>query len=671
MNALKPDDPQWVGPYRLDRRLGEGGMGQVFLGTSPGGRKVAVKVIRPELADTPQFRQRFAREVDAARRVGGFHTAQVVDADPEARSPWLVTAFVPGPTLHEAVREKGVLAPDAVLRLGAGLAEGLAAIHRCGLVHRDLKPGNIILADDGPRIIDFGIARAMDASSLTATGTIIGTYAYMSPEQIRTDRAGPASDVFSLGSVLTFAATGHGPFDAPSLVEVVQLILDEQPSLGRLDGELHGLLTACLTKDHAGRPSLAELQSRLARLPTGTAAPEQVPGPAADAPTLPVAGQEPERTMLLGGPEPSLPTSPTAPYPPEYVLAHPAAEPAPVSPGTPTGGVSRRALVIGGVAAAATAATVVGIPLLLREKDEDTGGSSPSSGSTALKGPTGLRAISFGLDGKTLLGAGADSVWSWDIPSKRGTSTRISGEKYLQANIFSPDRKLLIRAEENKVVLWDVVSGRVAKILDGPPKGDLQEGFVHALAISPDGKTLAGALAEDLYVWDVPSGRKLDVRKGGHSGPLAFTPDSKQLVTARPLVLRELPSLRSVVTIDEERTNRETAVFSPDGQLLAVSQMDGSIKLWNAASRRQVVMLKGHRQEVTTLAFHPTAGTLASGSGDGAVRLWDTATGRTTAAFTCPQAVESVAFSPDGKTVAAGFTTYTPSDDTALLWPVP
>ncbi|MDG4861611.1 serine/threonine-protein kinase, partial [Streptomyces sp. T-3] len=283
MDALKPDDPQWVGPYRLDGRLGAGGMGQVFLGTSPGGRKVAVKVIQPELAATPQFRSRFAREVEAARRVGGFHTAQVVDADPHAESPWLVTAFVPGPTLHEAIHTEGALAPDAVLRLGAGLAEGLAAIHQCGLVHRDLKPGNVILAEDGPRIIDFGIARAVDASSLTATGTIVGTYAYMSPEQIRADRAGPASDVFSLGSVLAFAATGRGPFDAPSLVDVVQRILDEQPVLDGLEGDLHALLTACLTKDPAARPSVAELPARFAGSAAGTAGPEQAPHPAADA----------------------------------------------------------------------------------------------------------------------------------------------------------------------------------------------------------------------------------------------------------------------------------------------------------------------------------------------------------------------------------------------------
>ncbi|MGI5231113.1 serine/threonine-protein kinase [Actinoallomurus sp. CA-142502] len=163
MDPLRPGDPRQVGPYRLTGRLGAGGMGEVFLGVSPGGRKVAVKLIRPEHASSPQFRARFAREVQAAQRVGGFHTAPVVDADPDAESPWLVTAFIPGPSLHRLVTEQGPLEPATVREMGAGLAEGLAAIHACGVVHRDLKPGNVIMAEDGPRVIDFGIARPDDA----------------------------------------------------------------------------------------------------------------------------------------------------------------------------------------------------------------------------------------------------------------------------------------------------------------------------------------------------------------------------------------------------------------------------------------------------------------------------------------------------------------------------
>jgi len=212
VEPLRGSDPRQVGAYRLDRRLGGGGMGQVYLGRSRSGRPVAVKLVRPELADDAGFRSRFALEVEAARRVGGFYTAQVVDADPDDDPPWLVTAYIPGPSLQQAVEEHGPLPVEAITVLGAGLAEGLAAIHTCGLVHRDFKPSNVILAEDGPRVIDFGIARALDATSHTLSRVVVGTPSFMSPEQARGHEIGRPSDVFSLGLVLAFATTGHSPF---------------------------------------------------------------------------------------------------------------------------------------------------------------------------------------------------------------------------------------------------------------------------------------------------------------------------------------------------------------------------------------------------------------------------------------------------------------------------
>ena len=179
MEVLCPGDPQQIGSYRLLGRLGSGGMGQVLLGRSPGGRPVAVKVIRPELADSPDFRRRFAREVAAARRVGGVFTAPVVDADPEAPQPWLVTAYVDGPSVADHVENNGAMPESDVIRLGCALAEGLAAIHAAGIVHRDLKPSNVLLASDGPRIIDFGISRATEATSLTQSGLVVGSPGFM------------------------------------------------------------------------------------------------------------------------------------------------------------------------------------------------------------------------------------------------------------------------------------------------------------------------------------------------------------------------------------------------------------------------------------------------------------------------------------------------------------
>jgi serine/threonine protein kinase len=260
MEALQPGDPDRVGGYRLVGRLGAGGMGQVFLGRSAGGRPVAVKLVRPEYGADAGFRRSFAREVEAARRVGGFFTAQVVDADPHADRPWLVSAYVPGPSLQTAVAEHGALPAKALRVLAAGLAEGLDAVHNCALVHRDLKPGNVILAADGPRVIDFGIARALEATSQTVTGVISGTPAYMSPEQARGDgEITPASDVFALGSVLAFASTGAAPFGDGHPAAVLYRVVQEEPDLSLVDNELRGLVAACLAKDPAARPAMAEI----------------------------------------------------------------------------------------------------------------------------------------------------------------------------------------------------------------------------------------------------------------------------------------------------------------------------------------------------------------------------------------------------------------------------
>ncbi|MBO8190207.1 serine/threonine protein kinase [Streptomyces oryzae] len=266
MDPLQPGDPRRVGKYRLVGRLGEGGMGRVFFGRSPGGRPVAVKLIRYEYAQRDRFRARFAREVEAARRVGGFHTALVIDADPEADPPWMVTAYIPGPSLHGAVTAHGPLDGQAVRILGAGLAEGLAAIHACGLVHRDLKPGNVVLAADGPRIIDFGIAGTQDAGKLTATGAVLGTYAYMSPEQVNGHRPEAAGDVFALGAVLGFAATGHSPFHGETTAAILHRITSEPPDLRGLavEHDLGDLIVACLAKDPADRPPLTDVLARLA-----------------------------------------------------------------------------------------------------------------------------------------------------------------------------------------------------------------------------------------------------------------------------------------------------------------------------------------------------------------------------------------------------------------------
>ncbi|MFJ4600261.1 serine/threonine-protein kinase [Streptomyces griseoluteus] len=271
MQPLGADEPAAVGPYRLLGRLGSGGMGRVYLGRSAGGRTVAVKIVHPQYALDEEFRARFRREVAAARRVGGAWTAPVLDADPDAPVPWAATAYAAGPSLARAVTDHGPLPARTVRALGAGLAEALATVHALDLVHRDVKPSNVLLTLDGPLLIDFGIARATTGTaSLTATGASVGSPGYMAPEQILGGRVTGAADVFSLGAVLAYAATGNPPFPGDSSAALLYKVVHEEPELGPLDGELREIAAACMTKDPAGRPAPAALCRRLA--PQGAAA---------------------------------------------------------------------------------------------------------------------------------------------------------------------------------------------------------------------------------------------------------------------------------------------------------------------------------------------------------------------------------------------------------------
>jgi serine/threonine protein kinase len=259
MRELQPADLQVIGPYRLLGQLGSGGMGQVFLGLSAGGRLVAVKVIRAELAADHEFRARFRREIAAARKVSGLFTAAVVDADVDGPVPWLATAYVAGPSLAQAVADHGPLPAASVLALAAGLAESLAAIHAAGVVHRDLKPSNVLLAEDGPRVIDFGISHAAEATSLTRAGFVMGSPGFMSPEQADGGDVGPPSDVFSLGAVLVFAATGEGPFGTGSTAALVYRVVHSPANLDGVPEEVRPLAGRCLAKDPGERPAAGDL----------------------------------------------------------------------------------------------------------------------------------------------------------------------------------------------------------------------------------------------------------------------------------------------------------------------------------------------------------------------------------------------------------------------------
>ncbi|MFC5180434.1 WD40 repeat domain-containing serine/threonine protein kinase [Actinomadura harenae] len=625
MRPLRPEDPREVGPYRLEGRLGAGGMGEVFFGVSPGGRHVAVKLIRAEFAADPRFRSRFAREIEAARKVGGFHTAQVVDADAGAEAPWMVTAFVPGPSLRQVVLQRGPMPPHEVRRLGAGLAEGLAAIHGSGLVHRDLKPGNVIMSPDGPRIIDFGIARAADATSLTSAGVVVGTFSFMSPEQVCAEETGPPGDVFSLGCLLTYAATGHGPFDAPTIPAIVHRITSGPPTLDGLTGDLREIVAACLAKDPAPRPSVPVLLDRLTSPETHPAAPPQ----------------------------------PTAPAP-----APQAAAPAEKQ-------VSRRALLVGGAAAGAVA--VVGVPAAVMLWP--TRGAAGEAGvpvtpigvpvaNTLPNTAVDMVQLAYSADGKRLTGAGFDQIWQWDLATGKGTSTNLGFDDWTRPQTLSADGRIAAGATRNgPFTIRDALTGKAIGTLPAATKP-------RAVALSPDGRLLAYTGDDGTpQVWDVAAKRIVKTGPAGTSGGstlrLLFSQDGRDVlrvdqgkvtrtrVTDTPVkgATRGVPSITAQI-------GATVVALSPDGSTLATTgDFDSSIVLAppDAPSASSGRKLTGHTGRITSAAFSPDGKVLISGGEDGMVRLWHVPTGREVASVSGdPNKVECVTFGPDGQTFASG-----------------
>jgi serine/threonine protein kinase len=366
VSPLRRWDPEQVGGYVLLGRLGAGAMGQVYLGRSAAGRLVAVKTIKSELAEEPDFRTRFGQEVAAARRVSGAFTAAVVAADSEADVPWLATVYVPAPSLTRLVRSCGPLPVPAVCWLAAGCAEALEAIHGVGLVHRDLKPSNVLVSPDGPRVIDFGVARAAERIQLTVTRGSIGTPAYMAPEQARdTRQATPASDVFSLGATMVFAATGHGPYQGETVMDVLVRLATEPPDLSGLPAELAGIVTACLERDPRNRPATASIVARLA----ASADLDEPPLPAAafalieayrTAPAAPATGDPGSRDGqddLPHGDESTLGSQPAASRP---RIARPAGIATPSRRAHPAGASARRRVLLALPAVAAAVALAGG-----------------------------------------------------------------------------------------------------------------------------------------------------------------------------------------------------------------------------------------------------------------------------------------------------------------------
>ncbi|WP_282085087.1 serine/threonine-protein kinase [Streptomyces tendae] len=501
---LQTGDPERVGPYRIVARLGSGGMGRVYLAGSPGGRAAAVKVVHEELAEDPAFRRRFGREVAAAQRVAGPFTAPVVDSDPDADLPWLATAYVPGVALGTAVAAHGVWPERSVRALGSGLAEALDAIHRAEVVHRDLKPSNVLLAPDGPRVIDFGISVAADDTKLTTTGAVVGSPGYLPPEQLVGREVGPPGDVFALGALLAYAATGTGPFGGGPAHGVNYRVVHEDPDLERVPDGLAEVVSRCLAKDPRQRPEVPELVGELGRweaadgtrgtFTAGTWLPAPVAAEVAALGAEPLP-QVPAQATAAPPAGADLPTVTVGPAPTAVATARLGTQPTgPSSAARPRGAIRRRTAVLA-AAGAFVALAVVGGLLLPRAFSDSAGrgdGADGGSGSptAAAKQPT------------------VRELW----PSETGL-------RHPEA----AGGKLVGEGEDGRLHALTAADGAPEWTYDGPGSGSLSfEGVSDGLAVvsSDEGGTIRGiGMDSGKPVWSVdarthtPSGTEFNLYK--------------------------------------------------------------------------------------------------------------------------------------------------------------
>ncbi|MFC9268261.1 protein kinase [Streptomyces zhihengii] len=670
MELLTDSDRPEAGPYRLIAELGRGGMGRVLLGVAPDGRLAAVKVVRSQFVEDEGFRSRFRREVEASSRVSGACTAAVVDADADAPLPWLASVFVPGPALSTAVADTGPLPAGAAARLAAGLATALAQIHGAGLIHRDLKPSNVLLAADGPRVIDFGIARATDSeggTEITHTGWLVGSPAYMSPEQAEGRELTPASDVFSLGTVLVHACTGRSPFAGTAAPQTLYNVVHTEPDLGPLPGALRGLVSRCLAKDPALRPGPAAILEAVGRIP-----PAVRPWPAAvhhlidaqHADVLRVLGlREDESTLVTESgtlavvrTPPEADTSRTAPPGSDTPVGGsfadlPTATAVP-SERRPPEGASGTGAPGGADATGATAGTGGGAPAggagnpagsdERAARNADAPGEAGVSGNPA--GTPGERAAR----GAGVPGAG-DGTLPGGRPSRRTLLLGALGVGGAAAAVAVP--LVLDRGSKG--------SGRGASGAGSSSKSPSPSASASpSPSPSPSYERTSNALAS------AESGTMLSAGRFGKDGRFLAVGDRDGFVE-----LRDSSTLEVLATLRNDASAAESGVgdlrFSPDGSLLAVVDDHAAVTLWDVASRKVAATLRGDSAQVETtvadcLAFSPDGRTLAYGA-DRTVVVWDVPSRRRIARMTDsadPEAeykaedyIGALAFGRDGRTL--------------------
>jgi hypothetical protein len=593
--------------YRLVEPAGKGAMGQVWRGYDEIlKRSVAVKeILLPEGLQGPEREHliiRTLREARAAARLHHRGIVMVYDVVQFDDVPWTVMEFVSGPSLHEVMTRDGRLPWEQVAALGADLADALAHAHAAGVIHRDLKPGNVLLAGNRPVLTDFGIARILDATTqLTAAGTLIGTPHYMAPEQVDGESVRAPADLWALGATLYTMVEGCPPFDGPTLTAVLAAILTRPPSAPQHAGPMAPVISALLSKAPSQRPDAATLHRQLAALlrpgpATLTGRSPATAPPAQVATVVPTVRQEsPFRAAVLDGHGARVHS--VAFSPDGQVLAS----------GCDQGVKPDGSLVKGG--------------RRVRLWDMAT-----QTCTAALTGPEGAATcVTFSPDGDMLAsGNSGQPVHLWRLGSRfRKGPVTLADDTDVMSVAFSPDGALLATGNCHKTVrLWDVAARTCLATLSG------HAGWVHSVAFDPNGHVLAtGSSDHTIRVWDVAA-RGCVATLAGHGEivrEVAFSPDGAMLASCSvdtTIRLWETATRTCVAVLTDGFTPVFCVAFSPDGSTLASGGPDSSVRLWEVATRAGVATLTGHTKAVTSLAFSPDGDTLASGSHDRTVRLW-------------------------------------------------
>ena len=689
---LRPGDPERIGEYRVIDVLGGGGMGRVYLCLSPGGRRVAVKVIRADLAADAEFRERFRIEVETAGKVNGACTASLLGSKLDGPVLWLATSYA-GPSLAQVVTRYGPLPAGTVLALAAGLAEGLAAIHAEGVVHRDLKPSNVLLAEDGPRVIDFGISRAVSAATvLTETGTVFGSPGYMSPEQADGLRVDARSDVFSLGAVLTYAAAGHGPFGSGEAPALLYRVVHHSPDLHDVPAEVRGLVGRCLAKAPADRPGLAELLAELgdthlrpgwlpARISAGFigagfAREDPAPAPAPARASAGAGAPAPAAAAAAGAGRSADPGADTIVRPiASAAWAAPEAAPGAWPDAVPGAAPDLAQDWTGaGRHPNGTGLTVPytpdPAPGRSPEPDPGRGPAGPSAWDRIrrledrirrLRGRRRLIAAGGGVALFVGLTVALVALLAGPGPFHPRLRSVLTGppSQGLTTVAFSPDSSMLAAAgNDGSGYVWTTASGRLTATLPDPASGGVAD-----IAFSPAGGLLATADSNGhAYLWSTATGQLTTTFPGAGSGGLAglaFSPHGDLLAAAGHNGQADVWTVTGTTVTRSFRApaggSLSSVAFSPDGSLLAAADSNGRTYVWTVGSGKLAVILPDPGSGgVAAVAFSPDGRLLAAADSNGRSYLWTVATGKQAATLTDPHGtnVLDVAFSPDGTLLA-------------------